>query len=194
MIRVFVLAILALVALVAIARNLPGMQPPEASGEAAAEMATTVEQLSPFARWEGVWEGKLSAFRSDGEPVSSVTVRQVHDTVSETEQTVSIIERQTDGETKEFTGTTLLVDERFERRFLMPDGASVVYAGRREGNAIFWHRLDPVTGLEETIREEIIRSVDGDLYTIDGMRRDRQAGGEILLIQGRYHRAKQGED
>ncbi len=189
MIRVFVLALLALVALVAIVRNLPGRRP----ADSPVEESGAVAEQSPLSRWQGAWEGTLTTHRPDGETLSNVLVFQQNDAVSPTEQAFSIIERRPDGRTQEVRGKTLLIGDRFERHFQGPDGSSVVYSGRQEGSGIFWHREDPEGGLEEAFREEIIGSDDGDLYTIDGMRR-LQSGREVLLIKGRLRRAIQDED
>lgn len=188
MIRVFLLAVVAFAALVLVAQRLPYQPPP-----AAAEAGGTAEDdeprsTGPFARWDGVWEGTLTARLPDGTVVESARVRQEHTTITPTEQKVDITERDPAGRAVVRRRVQRFVGERLECRVTDAGGAVKVLSGAVAGEALIWSRREPATGREETYREEVVRLAGGDLYTIDGYRRD-SAGG-TLVIEGRLRRAE----
>jgi len=185
MIRVFILSVLAFAALVMVARNLRGRAP---------EPTEVIEQIvedesTPFARWDGAWEGTFNTRRPDGTLESSVQVHQEYTTITPTEQKVTITDRLADGTVKESRGQNTEVNGALECRLWEPDGAMKLLTGTRAGRALFWHRRDAAAGIEETFREEIVRDAGGDLYTIDGVGLYGKGRAEVLLYEGRYRRA-----
>lgn len=186
MIRVFLISLLALGALVIVARNLP-----EGSG-AADDPSLTLDDQQMFAQWDGAWEGTFRTYATDGTLQETIQVRQVYESVSPMEQTVVITDRMPDGTTRVSRGRNVLFGGRLECEVRAPDGTTKVLAGRRAGNAVIWHRREPASGAEETYREEILRTLDGDLYTIDGLRTTGGRGGTVLY-EGRYRRVERDE-
>ena len=190
MIRVFILALLAFAALVMVARNLRGHAP---------EPTEMIEQVaqdesSPFARWDGAWEGTFNTRRPDGTLESSLQVHQEYTTITPTEQSVTITDRHADGSIKESRGQNTEVNGSLECRLWEPDGTMKLLTGTRAGRALFWHRRDTVAGIEETFREEIVRDAGGDLYTIDGVGLYGKSRTEVLLYEGRYRRVDRAGD
>lgn len=186
MIRVSLLGVLGLIALVLVARNLPDYPGPGQTGEAAGRVAA--DDTAPFARWAGVWEGVFVSRRPDGTPVESTRVRQEYIDVNPLEQSVVITDKQASGVTIVSHGTNRSVPGGLECRVTDPNGVSKVLEGRKEGTAIFWHRRVLSAGIEESFREEILRTPTGDLYTIDGVGFYGGAAGTVLLFEGRYRR------
>ncbi len=190
MIRVFILALLALAALVMVARNLRGRGP---------EPAEVIEQAaqdesSPFARWDGAWEGTFNTRRTDGTLESSLLVRQEYTTITPNEQSVTITDRRADGSVKESRGQNTDVNGALECRLWGPDGTMKLLTGTRAGKTLFWHRRDTAAGIEETFREEIVRDAGGDLYTIDGVGLYGKGRAEVFLYEGRYRRVGRAGD
>ena len=187
MIRVCLLALMALLALVLVAKNLPGRAPEETT-----LVAQNDENGSDFARYEGVWKGSFNIHLPDGELDSTVVVEQTYTTVSSTEQSVLITDRHTDGRVEVSRGRNVERDGSLTCEVWSEDGAlKKVFTGHRSGRAIFWHRVDAAHAIEETFREEIIRTPEGDLYTIDGAGTYGGAGGKMLIYSGRYRRVDQ---
>jgi hypothetical protein len=186
MIRVFLLAVVGLLALVMIAGRLPagGGRPP-----GAAVAAVAVAEASSPARWDGTWEGSLTTYRADGTPEQTASVRCERQTVTPTEQRIVITERWGDGRTRVLTGSLTTDGGQIARRLTNPDGTLTVYTGRKAGAVLFWHHRDELAGVEESLREEIVATPGGDLYTVDGFRLSERGGRAVRLIEGRYHRA-----
>jgi len=175
MIRVFLISLVALVALAMVAHHLPAELRP-AGGD----------DESLLGRWEGAWEGTLVSYRPDGSTLQSVRARYEYRRVSATEQTLVMTDRAADGSTRGSTGAQALIGDAFERTIALADGKPSRFSGRRVGDAIFWHHRDAATGAEETYREQILSTPDGDLYTIDGAGSPGKEG--LLLFEGRFHR------
>ena len=189
MIRVFLLALVALAALMMVADRLP-YQPaaPAPVSEPAPDGAAGVPDAGPFARWGGVWEGTISTRRPGGTLVEAVRVRQERTIVSAFEQKVVATQRGSGGGATVSIGIQRVRDYGLESRLTDPNGIERVFAGGLQGDAIFWYRRDPVTRREESYREEILRTPEGDLYTIDGFRFDPV--GETLVYEGRFRRVE----
>ena len=193
MVRVFLLAVLSLTALILVARALPspGGHPMMAGME-----ADTFDPRSPFAPWDGVWQGTLNVYHPDGTLESSAQVRQERATLSAGEQTLLIVGRAADGRETRERGRETMAGDHLERRLWNDDGTSRLLQGRLIGRAILWHRLDPRTGMEETLREEVLRAGKEDLYTIDGWGVYPAGGGAApvrRVIEGRFRRAERDE-
>lgn len=189
MIRVFLLALVALAALVMVANHLP-YQPaaPAFAREPAPEGAERSPDAGPFARWGGVWEGTISTRRPGGTLVETVRVRQERTLVSAIEQKVVATQRGSGGSATVSIGIQRVRDYGLESRLTDPGGVEKVFAGSLQGDAIFWYRRDPVTRRQESYREEILRTPGGDLYTIDGFRVDPD--GETVVYEGRFRRVE----
>ena len=176
MIRVFLLAMLGLVALVMVAHHLPAYLRPAAV------------EADVFGRWEGVWEGTFTTYLPDGTPVESSAARHEHTRVSDTEQRLVITDRFPDGRILVTTGEVRSVGDRLECRLSDERGVPEVLEGRRAADGLVWHRRDQMAGSEETIFEEVVPTTDGDLYTVHGVRVSGKDGRETRLFQGRYRR------
>lgn len=193
MVRVFLLAVLSLLALVLVARALPspGGQPMVAGME-----ADSFDPRSPFAPWDGVWQGTLNIYHPDGSLESSAQVRREHASLSADEQTILIVGHAADGRETHERGRETMAGERLERRLWGDDGTSRLLQGRLIGRAILWHREDPRTGMEETLREEILHTGKEDLYTIDGWGTYPTGGGAApvrRVFEGRFRRSERDE-
>jgi hypothetical protein len=187
---VFVLAVLAFAALVAIARNLPDSRPEAPSRRAAGN----VEELSIFSRWNGRWEGTLTAYRLDGTPISSVTVQRDHTSISPTEQSVLIRFEYDDGRRETTRAMNRVVDGRLESRVQRPDGSVLILSGKQADGALFWYWRDEAGGSEESRREAILELEDEDLFTVDGVRHRSTDADDLVLLEGRYRRIEQVAD
>ncbi|HEY3174651.1 MAG TPA: hypothetical protein VGK94_02710 [Candidatus Polarisedimenticolia bacterium] len=188
MIRVFLLALVALAALVLVSNHLPYQPlPPRAVPEGASGIDEP-PGAGPFARWDGVWEGTLDARRSDGTLVERMQIRQVHTMSSATEQRIDVIDRGAPGSPVILRHVHRVTGDHLECRVTDPNGAVRMYGGNVEGGAIFWHSLDPGAHREESYREEILRTAGADLYTVDGVQVDPKGG--TLLYEGRYRRSE----
>jgi len=192
MIRVFFLGLIGLAALVVIARQFPavpdgGIAPSEALDQTG----------GPFARMDGDWEGAVVTYLPDGTPLSTQKSRRQHDSMSPGLQNITITMRQPDGTTATpkviMTGRSLEQQGALRRELSGPDGTLAVYAGRRAGLAMIWHRRDDAAGLEETLREEVIRTAQGDLYTLDGTG-SYEKGRRRVIFEGRFRRPDSESD
>lgn len=190
MIRVFVLAVLAFIALLAIANNLPDSQPEAPERGPAGD----VEEISVFSRYNGRWQGRLTAYRLDGTPISSVTVRREHTLISPTEQSVLISFQYEDGRRETTRATNRVVDGDLESEVHRPDGSSLVLTGKRVGGAIFWFWRDEASGSEESRREAVLALEDEDLFTVDGVRHRSTEADDLVVLEGRYRRVRQDAD
>ena len=175
MIRVFLIALVGLFALAMVAHHLPAELRPAGGDDA-----------SLLGRWEGVWDGTLVSYRPDGTAAETLRARYEYRRLSDSEQTLVMTYHAEGGATRGYTGSQALVGEVFERNVAQADGKPGRLAGRRVGDAIFWHHRDASTGAEETYREQILSTPDGDLYTIDGAGSGGKGG--MLLYEGRFHR------
>ncbi len=189
MIRVFVLAVLALVALVAIARNLPDVRPAAPSRVSDGD----AEEISVFSRWDGRWEGTLTAYRPDGTLISSVSVLREHTSISPTEQSVLTRFEYEEGRRDTTHATNRVVDGRLESEVRRPDGSLLVLSGQKAGGALFWYWRDE-SGSEETRREAILELADEELLTVDGVRHRSADADDIVILEGRYRRVRQVAD
>src|SRR5678815_4675162 len=111
MIRVFLISLVALVALAMVAHHLPAELRP-AGGD----------DESLLGRWEGAWEGTLVSYRPDGSTLQSVRARYEYRRVSATEQTLVMTDRAPDGSMYTIDGAgspgkegLLLFEGRFHR-------------------------------------------------------------------------------
>lgn len=182
MIRVFFLGMIGLVALVLIARQFPAAPRPDAAREEALERAA-----GPFARMDGVWEGAIVTYAADGTRLSSDTARRQHDSLSPGHQEIVLTLHHADGRTDTLRGRSTEQQGSLRRELRDAAGGVAVYTGRQAGLAVIWHRSDPAAGIEETLREEVIRTVQGDLYTLDGAG-SYENGRQRVLVEGRFRR------
>ncbi|HET9481839.1 MAG TPA: hypothetical protein VFP98_08795 [Candidatus Polarisedimenticolia bacterium] len=200
MIRVFLLAMLALAALVLVARVLPRAaaipQPVEQGFETAGPGRTGGFDAgtSPFAPWDGVWTGTLRSYEPDGTLVASSEVLQEHTSISPGRHKVDLVERREDGSSRRSSGDCLWEEGRLECRVQQADGTAHVLKGRRAGRAILWHRSDPSSGIVETFREEVISTSSGDLYTVDGVSVLGTTNPRVLVHEGRYRRGSRDSE
>ena len=179
MVRVFLIGVLALVALALVAVNLPERGRPHPDGGD--------PQSASTARIEGLWEGTLTAYRPDGTVEQSLKESRLVAKVSPGERALTITRLLPGGGSEELSGSEVeAAGGDLKRRIQVPGGGLAVLSGKRVGPAIFWHRQDAASGLKETLREEILETPGGDLYTLDGM---RATGGQLLILEGRYRRA-----
>lgn len=181
MVRVFLIGVLALVALALVAVNLPERARPNPGGASS-------EGLSILpARFDGLWEGTLTSYRPDGRVEESSEESRLFTRMAPGERALTITRVLRDGGSEELSGTEVEAPGgELKRRIQIPGGGLASSSGRRVGTAIFWHREDPASGLRETLREEIVATPSGDLYTLDGA---RASGGQLLILEGRYRRA-----
>jgi hypothetical protein len=178
MIRVFLLAMLGLVALVMVAHNLPAYL-----------RAPAADQADIFGRWEGVWEGTSNTYLMDGTSVESSAARHEHTRVSDTEQRLVITNRFPDGRILVTSGELRLVGDRFECRLSDERGVPEVLTGWKTADGIVLRSTEPAAGFEAISFNEIVPTSEGDLYTVSGIRAPKD-GREMRLFQGRYHRVK----
>lgn len=149
-------------------------------------------RMSPFAEWDGTWEGEVQGFDADGRRVTHLRLRQEFRHVPSDDQFrqemhVQVTDLAT-GATKEekalnsadFDGTRL-------RRKTYKEKGSVVELreGVRDGATIVWTREVP--GGMETLRERI----EGDSYIVEG----EGFGGEAptvmrITFRGQFHRVE----
>ena len=188
MIRVFLLALVALAALLLVATHLPYQPPAPRTAQEISEEAEGSPEAGPFARWDGVWEGTLTTRRPDGTIVQTAKLRQEHTTISPAEQKINVKDRGAGGGAVISKHVHREVGDQLECEVTDPNGARRILGGNLSGSAIFWHRRDPATRAEESYREEILRLPGGDLYTLDGFRVD--PSGESLIYEGRYRRVE----
>jgi len=188
MVRVFVLGLLALGALVLVVRGLPS--PAAAPRLFGGEDAIT-DNVEGLARWDGVWEGTLRRYEPDGSLESATRERREHTTLSQSEQTLRVQDEAEGAAPQQRRGRITWQGGRLGCQIWNPDGSVMIADGRMAGRVIFWHRRDERTGLEESVREEILRLPDGDLYTLDGWGiYPRSGGGQArLTLEGRYRRS-----
>ena len=183
MVRVFLIGVLALVALALVAVNLPDRARPHQ------EAGTGNGGSLSRERFEGLWEGTLTIFRPDGQVEQSSEESRLFRRVAAGERALAITRLLPGGGSEELSGSEVEAPGGdLKRRIQKPGGGTAVSTGRRVGAAIFWHRQDPVSGLRETLREEIVATPGGDLYTLDGARATGP-GGQLLILEGRYRRA-----
>jgi len=188
MIRVFLLALLALGALVLVATRLPYQAPAPRAAHEISEEAEGSGEAGPFARWDGIWEGTLTTRRPDGTIVETAQVRQESTTISPAEQKINVMDRGAGRGAVISRHVHREVGDHLECEVTDPNGLRKILRGNLSGPVIFWHRRDPSTRGEESYREEVLRLPGGDLYTLDGFRVD--AKGESLIYEGRYRRVE----
>jgi hypothetical protein len=190
MVRVFVLALLALGGLALVARALPS---PAGAPRLLGGMDDTSDTLEGLARWDGAWEGTWRRYTPEGGVESATRVRREHTTLSETEQTLGIQEGIESASPVRRRGRITRRDGGLACQVWNPDGTVVEWQGHMSGLVIFWHRRDPRSGVEESLREEIVRTADGDLYSVDGwtISGDPQGGQLRRTLEGRYRRPAQ---
>ena len=183
MIRVFLLAVLGLAALAFLSHHLPDYL------RATPDRQVTWEaDAAPLARWEGVWSGSYSTYRADGTQVASTTARHEYRRQDDRRLAVTIVDQPDSGGELTTRGELTFDGSMLASRLTHPDGAGVVMQGRRVGDTVFWHRLDPVRGEEETLRERIVSTPDGDVLTVDGVVVSIKDGRGLMLSEGRYRR------
>ncbi len=186
MIRVLIIAVLAFTALVFVTRGLP---------ESAFTPAPPREAASPdaadLALREGIWEGAFEKYLLDGTFVESIRVRQVHAPATESGQRVEITAFHDDG--RVVTSHADHVQdagaiECIERR---EDGSLRVLQGRRTPGGLLWTWSDPLSGHRESFLERLVRVEGGTLLMmVTGV---GIYGDEVMLFEGRYHRAPRGD-
>lgn len=149
-------------------------------------------RISPFADWDGTWEGELEGFDAQGQRLTHLRLRQEFRHVPSDDQFrqemhVQVTDMAT-GATKEekalnsadFDGTHL------KRKTYKEKGSFVeLREGVREGGTIVWTREVP--GGKETLRERI----EGNGYVIEG----EGFAGEAptmkpITYRGQFHRVE----
>ncbi len=168
MIRVFIIAVLALGALALIAHSLPVAVPADVM--------------------EGVWEGPFDTYSMAGERLASTRIRLEIETTEPGVRSVRRLERYPDGRVEESSGEIHETDAELTWRMTDPEGNETVLAGRRQGPAIFWHTSDPSLGTQRSLREQVVHRAGGDLYTIDGAGVLAGQAGQVVLYEGRYEK------
>src|SRR5215475_14147534 len=123
MIRVLLLAMIALGALALVARHLPASLKPQPAAHAAS-----------FERWEGTWEGTLVSYGQDGAELESSEVRLENDGISSGEQAVVMTRRRPDGRTVMTSGRRTRAGDTLEYRVTNPDGTLRVMSGHQAGD------------------------------------------------------------
>jgi hypothetical protein len=187
MVRVFVLAVLALGGLALVARAMP---PPALPPQRLGGVEDASDTLEGLARWEGSWEGTWRRYTAEGGLESATQVRRDHTTLSDGEQTIAIVEGTEGPSPVRRRGRITRNDGRLTCQVWNPDGSAVEWQGQMSGRVIWWHRRDPRTGAEESLRDEVIRTAEGDLYSVDGwsIAAEPQGGQIRRTLEGRYRR------
>jgi len=169
MIRVFIIGVLALAALVLISGHLP-----------------IAESGDPM---DGVWEGTLNTYTMQGDLVSSKRMRLQYAPEADGVRKVAISARRADGTVEEATGEIRDIEGRLERRLVDRRGEETLFAGTRAGAAIIWHGGDASSQARQAWREQIVRTPDGDLYTVDGVGVFGDGSARVELYEGRYRKS-----
>lgn len=145
---------------------------------------------SPFAAWEGTWEGEFATYNSRGEKIDEIHVRQIYKHLALEDEfhqkgVFTITDPKTGEQREELAANTADFDGTNLVCRVAKDGGSsyTVHQGRVEGDHIIWSRDIP--GMIESFDEWI----DGDIYYIDGTGTyGDPATAEPLTFVGRYHR------
>ncbi len=150
---------------------------------------------SPFAAWEGIWEGEFATYDSSGEKIDEIHVRQIYKHLALEDEfhqkgVFTITDPKTGEQREELAANTADFDGTNLVCRVASDGgrALTVHTGRIEGEHIIWSRDIP--GTIESFDEWI----DGDTYFIEGTGTygDRTTA-EPLTFVGRYHRVIEDE-
>jgi len=168
MIRVFIIAVLALGALALIAHSLP--------------------VTGPSDPMDGVWEGPFDTYSMTGDRIASTRMRLEIETSAPGVRSVRLLARYADGHSEESTGEIRTEDAGLTWRMIDAEGNETVLTGRRQGPAIFWRTDDPAGGMRRTLREQVVHRAGGDIYTVDGAGVSLAGDGRVVLYEGRYER------
>ncbi len=144
-----------------------------------------------FAELEGSWSGVFIGLDSSGRELYRIRVKQTYETISDTEQRVTIEDTMPDGTviTGEGANTaTRTADGAWRLRCVVSksNGDRVEHTGRliaglNDDTQLVWYSKAP--NRTETFRETVLDSPNGPVYEINGMGR---YGDTMILMHGRY--------